>query len=184
HLITEPDLQRCLNIQRHQGVPKPLGEILVDEGLIDATILSSILSVQKRNTDPALAKLGMTTHELAHRLQYAQAADYLAIARDIGASDLYLTSGKVPMVRQHGVLCDLPTQLLTPQRCEQMIFSLLSEEQQQRYRQEKKLDLCKTIEGIARIRMSLLHHHRGIGAVCRLLADEVRPLATLGLPSV
>jgi twitching motility protein PilT len=184
HLITEPDLQRCLNIQRHQGVPQPLGEILVQEGLIDESILASILSVQKRNNDPALAKLGMTSHELAHRLQHARAEDFLAVARDIGASDLYLTSGKVPMVRQHGVLCDLPSPLLGPERCEQLIFALLSEEQKQRYRKEKRLDLCTTIPGIARIRMSLLHHHRGIGAVCRLLADEVRPLSTLGLPSV
>ena len=64
HVFFEPDLQRCLNIQRHQGVPQPLGEILLDEGLIDASILSSILTVQKSNNDPALAKFASTLEKV------------------------------------------------------------------------------------------------------------------------
>ena len=48
HMVEEEDLKRCLKIQRYQGSnAKPLGAILVEQGLLDERILSTILTVQE-----------------------------------------------------------------------------------------------------------------------------------------
>jgi twitching motility protein PilT len=183
-LVNQSDLDHCLNIQSHLDEPKPLGRILIEEGFIDESILSTILTMQRRELEPGVEELGMSSHELAHRLQDPDIEDYLRLARDLGASDLYLTSGKTPMVRLHGYLRDLPAEPLTPESCCALLFPVLTDAQRTRYEVHKKVDFCANTERAGRVRVNVFRHHDGIGAVLRILPDRVKPLETLGLPKV
>jgi twitching motility protein PilT len=183
HLINEQDLNRCLHLQSQFGRPKPLGQILIEEGLIDEKMLATILTVQNRELDEGMSQLGMTSHELEHRLQNTLAVDYLKLAQDLEASDLYLSSGKKPMVRLHGRLKDLPAPTLERDECEQLVFSLLSPEQGDAYESEKRLDFCTSIPEVGRFRINVFQHNGGLGAVIRLLVRDVRTLESIGLPS-
>ena len=182
HLISEKELNHCLHIQNHIDFPKPLGKILLEKGLINLTMLSTILNVQKRELDDGVAELGVTSHEVSHRLRNPDAKDYLSLARDIDASELYLTTGKKPMVRLHGKLYDLPTKALNELECRKLVVSLLTEEQKLKFRKEKRLNLCQAYGDSGRFRLNLFQHRDGLGVVIRLLVDSVQPLHGLGLP--
>jgi twitching motility protein PilT len=182
HLITEKELNHCLHIQNHIDFPKPLGKILLEKGLIDLTMLSTILTVQKRELDDGVAELGLTTHQVEHRLRNADARSYLSLARDINASSLYLTTGKKPMVRLHGCLTDLPMEPLDAATCEKLVFELLTQEQRACYDVERRLDLDVSVPEAGRFRLNVFRHQAGIGAVIRIIRDQIRSLDELELP--
>ncbi len=182
HLASDEDIQRCLQIQYHGSQHRPLGEILIDEGLLDANMLSTILTVQTRELNAGIDELGISSHELSHRLAGGTGEDYVALARDIGASDLYLSAGKQPMVRLHGRLSDLPGPALDQERCEGLVWSLLSESHKADWDRDGRLDTCATIGAHGRFRINLFRHMHGVGAVIRVLNSELKSLDHLGLP--
>ena len=180
-LITESDLERCLQIQRKITPPVRLGEILLQEGLINEKTLSSILSVQRQKLDSVRAR-SAAEPTLAEQLADAGPADYLIVARKLGASDLYLSSTKPPIIRLHSNLVELPAAPIPLERCREMLFSLLTQEQIDEYYAEKSVDATVSLEDVGRCRMNVFRHFTGIGAVFRILPDELMPFSSLGLP--
>ncbi|MDP2864667.1 MAG: type IV pili twitching motility protein PilT, partial [Elusimicrobiota bacterium] len=49
------------------------------------------------------------------------------------ASDLHLTAGATPMLRIDGDLIQTPFEKLTPEMCQTLIFSLMTDAQRQRF---------------------------------------------------
>jgi twitching motility protein PilT len=183
-LVSQEDLDRCLEIQRRLAEPEPLGRILVDQGYIDESILSTVLTMQRRQLEPGVEELGMSTRELDRRLQTATLESYLQLAKDLGASDLYLSAGKPPMVRVHGQLKDLQAEVLATAAVEGFIEPLLQDSQRAELESSRKADFCVTVPECGRVRVSVFSHHGGVGAVLRLLPNRVKPIETLGLPKV
>ncbi len=177
-LITESDLERCLQMQRRITPPMPLGEILVQEGLINEKTLSSILSVQRQKIESDRSR-GTAESSLEEELADAQAADYLRAARRLGASDLYLSSDKPPIVRLHSSLVELPAPELSMNQCRDMLFALLTQEQIDHYYEYKSVDATIAFEGIGRFRANIFRHYGGVGAVFRILPDELMPFGSL-----
>ncbi|MBI2900509.1 MAG: PilT/PilU family type 4a pilus ATPase [Planctomycetes bacterium] len=160
-----------------------LGEILVEQGLIDEKTLNSILSVQRRKLE--LSKTGIARETAVRsKLQGAKATTYLQLARELGASDLYLTSAQKPMVRVNGNLMELPAEALSFDECRDLLFSLLSPEQVKRYYVNKYLDFCMEVPAVGRFRTNIFRHFRGIGGIFRVILDDVWPFERLGLPGV
>ena len=183
HLVDQKDLDYCLGVQSQLGGTKPLGEILIEEGKLDEKILKTILTVQKREIDSTTTDLGVDGSELSQRLASGQAIEYLRAAREIGASDLYITSNKIPLVRLHGHLTELPTEPLSPKACHDALFSILGEEHAAYYKEHGKVDLCLSVPALGRYRFNVFKHLGGVGAVIRVLPNEIKPLSKLGLPS-
>src|SRR3954452_159346 len=99
------------------------------------------------------------------------------------ASDLHLTVGAAPAARIHGELRavdGLPA--LTPDDTRQLLYGLLSTEQQKRLEVERQLDLSYALPGVARFRVNVYFQRQALGAVFRLIPDEIRTLEELGLP--
>ncbi len=108
----------------------------------------------------------------------------LAEAMRLGASDLHLTRNMPPVVRQHGRLTPLESPVLSAAECEQLVYSILSEEQRARFDKDWELDLSVDMSRIGRFRANI-HRQRGtVEAAFRMVNDQVRTLKELGLPAV
>src|SRR5436190_24122029 len=90
NLITQEQLDKVVEIQKKSNPPRLLGELLVEQGILDDKSLKSILSVQKRKLELAKAQPKGAESELQRRLHGATAAEFLKVSRELGASDIYI----------------------------------------------------------------------------------------------
>lgn len=183
NLITKDQLEKALDLQRRTQPPKLLGEILVEQGMLDEKSLKSILSVQKRKLELSKSQIKSPESELSRRLQGAPLLEFLKVSRELGASDLYLSTGLRPMVRLHGNLIDLPAEAPGFEESRKMLLSVLTKEQVEAYYRHKSVDLGLDFP-FGRFRASIFRHLKGIAGIFRTIADRVMPFESLGLPGV
>ncbi|MFM7204708.1 MAG: type IV pilus twitching motility protein PilT [Myxococcota bacterium] len=100
------------------------------------------------------------------------------------ASDLHISSGEVPMIRVHGEVHRLNAPPLSPDETKRLIYSIMSERQKTQFEHDLELDFSLGLKGLARFRVNVFNHTRGIGAAFRTIPFEIVPLKDLGLPSV
>jgi twitching motility protein PilT len=107
------------------------------------------------------------------------------IGIDSKASDVHLVVGVPPLLRVDGELIDIPEKkALTNKELEQMIFTLLSEEEKKRFLAEKELDLGFEMDDETRFRVNL-HFERGnYGLVARIIPNAIPKMDDLNLPKV
>jgi twitching motility protein PilT len=110
-------------------------------------------------------------------------ADVLLEVVDRRASDLHLTAGAAPMVRTRGRLTPLEGYpALTPTDTREIVYSILSNAQRQKFENNWQIDFAYQIPGKARFRVNAYFQRSAVGAAFRLIPFEVVPLETLGLP--
>jgi twitching motility protein PilT len=100
------------------------------------------------------------------------------------ATDLHLTVGLSPQLRLNGelILTDLP--VLNLNELQKLAYSILSQEQIQRFEQEKELDTSYGISGLGRFRFNLYYQRGSIACAVRIIPYQIPLLENLGLPSV
>ena len=101
-----------------------------------------------------------------------------------GASDLHMVVGFPPLIRLRGELVPLESQVLTAESNRQILYEILSKEQQRDLEKNLDLDKAYELEGVGRFRCNFLHQHRGIGAVFRIIPTKIMTLEQLGIPEV
>jgi twitching motility protein PilT len=100
------------------------------------------------------------------------------------ASDLHLTVGSPPVLRVRGEIepiTDLDP--LTEEQTQQLLYRILSTEQQKRLEVDRQIDVSYAIPGIARFRVNVFFRQGTIGGAFRLIPHDIKPLEELGLPS-
>ncbi len=111
-------------------------------------------------------------------------ADVLLEVIDRRASDLHITAGAPPMVRVRGRLTPIEGYpVLGPTETREIIYSILSNSQRQKFENNWQLDFAYQIPGRARFRVNAYFQRSAIGAAFRLIPFEVVPLENLGLPA-
>ncbi len=114
-----------------------------------------------------------------------QLADLLILVAKEGASDLHLSVGRHPTLRIAGELVPLVKQpILTAGDTESMATSILSEEENARFKKERALDFSYAYEDKARFRANVFFQREFISAAFRLIPVEIKGLADLNLPPV
>jgi twitching motility protein PilT len=109
--------------------------------------------------------------------------DLLIAMVDARASDLHLTSGAPPMIRQRGELRRLGEHpLLSPVVLQRSLYSLLSQRQRERFEAELELDFAYSVPGKARFRVNIYRQRESVGAAFRLIPYDIKPLEALGVP--
>src|ERR671932_174331 len=111
-------------------------------------------------------------------------ADILLEVIEAGASDLHLTAGSPPMVRQKGHLRALDYPNLSPQDTREIVYSILNNEQRKRLETDWQIDLSYSVPSKARFRVNAFFQRASVGAVMRTIPSEIPRLEDLGLPSV
>jgi twitching motility protein PilT len=111
-------------------------------------------------------------------------AQVLLEVLDRRASDLHLTAGAPPMVRARGRLVPMEGYpVLTPSDTREIVYSILSDAQRQKFENNWQIDFAYQIPGQARFRVNAYFQRSAVGAAFRLIPFEVVPLETLGLPA-
>ncbi len=101
---------------------------------------------------------------------------------DKGASDLHLTSGAPPMVRQHGDMTPLSDKALTPKQTRELLLEMLSEAKQEKFKKTRDLDFAYEM-GEYRFRANFFFQRKGVGAVFRVIPARILSVEDLGLPA-
>jgi twitching motility protein PilT len=103
--------------------------------------------------------------------------------KDLGASDLHLTVESKPVVRLRGELEPLDAYApLTSEVTRNLLYSILSTEQQKVLETRRHIDMAYTVPGVGRLRVNVFFQRASLGAAFRMIPTEIRSLAELGLP--
>jgi twitching motility protein PilT len=111
-------------------------------------------------------------------------ADILIEVIERKASDLHLTAGSPPMIRQKGKLSALDYPVLSAQDTREIVYSILNNEQRKRLETDWQIDLSYSVPGRARFRVNAFFQRASIGAVMRTIPTVIPKLDDLGLPPV
>jgi twitching motility protein PilT len=104
------------------------------------------------------------------------------VARD--ASDLHVTVGTPPVIRVRGEIARVDEYApLTQEETQDLLYRILSSEQQKNLEIKRQLDFSHSIPGLARFRVNVYFQRESIGAAFRLIPAEIKTLEELGIPS-
>ncbi|QHF47474.1 twitching motility protein PilT [Pseudomonas sp. S35] len=101
-----------------------------------------------------------------------------------GASDLHLSAGLAPMLRVDGEVWPLDWPPLSAAQVADLLSPLLSQYQRKDFETSLETDFAFELPGVARFRANVFQQARGMGAVFRTIAAEVKSLESLGLGEV
>jgi twitching motility protein PilT len=100
------------------------------------------------------------------------------------ASDLHLSVGAPPCVRVRGHVERLQgLGALTAEDTQQLLYRIMSSEQQKNLEIKRQIDMSHSIPGLARFRVNVYFQREALGAAFRLIPEELKTLEELGLPS-
>lgn len=101
------------------------------------------------------------------------------------ASDLHLQVGLPPIIRIDGVLTTSPgAPVLTEAMVEQLVYQLLDEDQKQILMRDKEFDFSFAFGDLGRFRVNAFHEKGNLAAAMRLITNEIKSVAQLGLPNI
>jgi twitching motility protein PilT len=101
-----------------------------------------------------------------------------------GASDLHIKPMRPPLLRIQGRLIPVKTPPLKPDEVENMVDSILTPSQKEKFNRDLSVDLGYGIPGVARFRCNLYWQRGTIAAVFRRVPFEIQNVAELNLPDV
>ncbi len=111
--------------------------------------------------------------------------DLLRVAIGFGASDLHVKAGSFPFIRVGGELrpvVDAPR--LTQEDTLDMSFSMMTNRQKQRFKEVSEVDIGYGVAGLGRFRANIFQQRGTVGIVVRVIPDNTKSTADLGLPPV
>jgi len=101
-----------------------------------------------------------------------------------GASDLHLSVGTPPAIRVRGELERLEgAPVLTPEDTQQLLYRVLSTEQQKQLEIKRQIDTSHAVPGLARFRVNVYFQREALGAAFRVIPEELKTLEELNLPN-
>jgi twitching motility protein PilT len=108
--------------------------------------------------------------------------EILRLAVQRKASDVHLQVGLPPVLRIQTRLVPLDGEQLSPETAEQLIFSVLTEQQKKLFHERLDYDFSHAIPGAARFRVNVFRQRDSVAAAFRLIPFEIPAAETLGLP--
>jgi twitching motility protein PilT len=115
----------------------------------------------------------------------AKIDDLLVTAIAHFASDLHVKAGSFPIMRIGGELhpiADAPR--LSPEDTLDMAFSMMSNRQKQKLKEVSEVDIAYSVKGLGRFRANIFQQRGTVSIVLRVIPDQSKNTAALGLPSV
>jgi twitching motility protein PilT len=101
------------------------------------------------------------------------------------ASDLHVTAGSPPVLRMRGQLSPLEGyDVLTSEDTRELLYRILSTEQQKLLEIGRQLDFSHAVPGVARFRVNVYFQRDSVGAAFRLVPTLIKSAEELGLPTV
>ncbi|MBN2369341.1 MAG: PilT/PilU family type 4a pilus ATPase [Vicinamibacteria bacterium] len=114
----------------------------------------------------------------------ARLDSFLRLVAEQQASDLHFHAGGMPMIRHDGDLIALPFRILTELEARRFIVEILTPDQRSALERDQQVDFIYALPEVGRFRASVFMQNRGIGAVFRVIRNQIPTLAELRLPEV
>jgi len=100
------------------------------------------------------------------------------------SSDMHLKVGRPPLMRRQGELEPIEAEPLTDEQVRDMLYSLMSEHQQQRFERDWEIDLAHHLVGEARFRVNGYFQRGHVSVALRLIPEQVPTIDEMHLPPV
>ena len=111
--------------------------------------------------------------------------DLLRIAMERKASDLHLKVGNYPYLRVDGELVPLTDQpRVSAEDMLNMAFSMMSNRQKQKFKENTELDMAYGVAGLGRFRVNVFQQRGNVGCVLRVIPTKIRALDELYMPKI
>ncbi len=107
-------------------------------------------------------------------------AELLAFSAKNNASDLHLSAGLPPMIRVDGDVRRINVPPLDNKTVQNMMYDIMNDKQRKDFEEHLESDFSFEIPGLARFRVNVFNHNRGVGGVFRTILS----LEELGCPDV
>jgi twitching motility protein PilT len=119
---------------------------------------------------------------IKHEVNPMEMIDILKAAVKIKASDIHIYIGKPPMIRVNGSISPLPDfPEIKAEEAKRLVYSILYEDQIQRFEEHLELDSSFDVPGISRFRVNVLLQKNGVEAVMRIISSSIPDARTIGL---
>jgi twitching motility protein PilT len=99
-----------------------------------------------------------------------------------GASDLHLTIGNRPLIRERGALKPLAEIVLTKELMEGLIYETMNDEQWTLAQTRHDFDYAYEVPGLSRFRANIFFNQKGMASVFRTIPTTIKTVEQLGLP--
>lgn len=100
------------------------------------------------------------------------------------STDLHLTTGAPPMYRIDGELVPTNYEIMTPELIQNLVYSVLNDQQRKKFEMEWELDFSFGIAGLSRFRGNTFRQRGSVAAAIRTIPFEIRGFKELGIPLV
>src|SRR3990172_1697721 len=111
--------------------------------------------------------------------------ELLKKAVQVGASDLHVKAGSVPIIRLHGELTTLSGEKrLTSEDTANIASTIMNEAQQEAFKKKNEIDISHSIPGFGRFRCNIFVQRGTIGMVLRVIPTKIPDIEQLYLPPV
>ncbi|MFY8051572.1 MAG: type IV pilus twitching motility protein PilT [Armatimonadaceae bacterium] len=114
----------------------------------------------------------------------AQINQILIDAVNAGASDIHISAGLPPMIRQDGTLHPAGTTLLSPDEAKQLVEALLATDQKSRMHRTKDADFTYIIDDFGRFRVNAYQQRGTFAAAIRPIPAHIPSIESLRLPPI
>jgi twitching motility protein PilT len=109
--------------------------------------------------------------------------DLLELVIQWRGSDLHLAAGSPPVIRVNGDLRPIPdVPVLNGSQIRQMVYSILTQKQREKFEKELELDTSYALPGKGRFRVNVFLQRDSVGAVMRAIPYQVIDYDSLGGP--
>ncbi len=110
--------------------------------------------------------------------------DLLKSSIEKNASDVHLVVGRPPVYRIHGELFVSGGDSFTSQQLQEVLFSMINEDQKKKFLECKELDFAFSALNDFQFRANLYMEKGNIAATIRIISAKIRTMSELGLPPV
>lgn len=174
--IRATDVERCLQIQSLGGWRKPIGQILLEEGVISQETLQLVLEIQERRR----ASTSVATPEPSCDEQLPELAELIQRGRRRNATDVLLALGRRPRGRIRGRIESLSTRRVDRCWMDDFLRAALEPREREALSEDRHVvTRLRQADGDS-CRVTLFHDSYGISASIRLVPGQVPSLQELG----
>lgn len=108
---------------------------------------------------------------------------FFRMMKDHGASDLHLISGQQPMIRLHGEIERIDYPAFASDTLKKSLYEIAPDRKIKQFEETGDVDFAYDLPGVSRFRVNFFSQLRGIGAVFRVIPEEILSFEQLGLPA-
>ena len=109
--------------------------------------------------------------------------DILRVSQQMKASDIHLSVGLPPMVRQDGKLTPTKWESVTPRESQRLVYDILTTEQIEKFENTKELDFSYGVTNIGRFRFNVYKQRGSVGCAMRAIPAKIPSLDQLRMPA-